>query len=223
MLRRARALAMVVLLAIAALGAGDATGRVQLGSGSPEGRSPSNDAVVEHDDLFAEVAALAPGFGGLFLDKDGILNVYLLDPAAEGAATAAISAVFGPERFPLGEVRVLQGKYDFSQLWEWRHALRRDVLGLPGVTSLDIDELKNRLRVGVERAEVEPEVEKQLARLGIPREAVNIEVEPPVELAIAVQNHSQPLQLGLGGREDTRVIRETSLETESKSLVTLAE
>jgi hypothetical protein len=188
MLRRARALAMVVLLAIAAVGAGDASGGVELGSGSPEGQSLSNDAVVEHDDLFAQVAEVAPGFGGMFLDESGILNVYLLDPAQQGAATAAISAVFGPERFPLGEVRVLQGKYDFLQLSEWRKALRRDVLGLPGVTSLDIDDFSNRLRIGVEATEVEGRVEEELARLGIPREAVNIEVEPPVELAIAVQN-----------------------------------
>jgi hypothetical protein len=188
MLRSARALAMVVLLATVAVGAGDAAGRVELGGGSPEGWSPSNDAVVEHDDLFAQVAEIAPGFGGMFLDESGTLNVYLLDPTEEGAAKAGIKAVFGPERFPLAEVRVLQGTYDFSQLWEWRHALRRDVLGLPGVTSLDIDDFSNRLRIGVEATEVEGRVEEELARLGIPREAVDIEVEPPVELAITVQN-----------------------------------
>jgi hypothetical protein len=188
MLRRARALAIVVVLAIVAVAATEALGDAELHRGSSQDQPLSNDAVVEHDDLFAQVARVAPGFGGMFLDESGALNVYLLDPTQQEAAEAAITAIFGREGLPPGEVRVLQGTYDFLQLWEWRHALRRDVLGLPGVTSLDIDDFSNRLRVGVERAEVELEVEKQLAKLGIPREAVNIEVEPPVELAIAVQN-----------------------------------
>jgi hypothetical protein len=187
---------IVVLLALLAVqgteAAGDSAGPIQDGPGGPQ-------VVVEHDDLFAEVAALAPGFGGLFLDKDGILNVYLLDPAAEGAKTAAIdaiAAVFGPDRFPLAEVRTLQGTYSFSQLHEWRKDLRRDVLGLRGVTTLDIHDFTFRLMIGVEATEVETRVEEELARLAIPREAVDLWVEPPVEPILTLRQYYRPIRGG---------------------------
>jgi transposase-like protein len=195
--KRASAVAIIVVLGILAARGGEAVGDAGFDAASAQDGSPSTHTVVEHDDLFAEVAAAVPGFGGLFLDESGVLNVYLLDPAQEGAttgATAAIAAVFGPDRFPQVEVRAVQGAYGFSQLYEWRKALRRDVLGLPGVTTLDIDDLTNRLRIGVEAAEVEARVEEELARLGIPREAVDIAVESPAELAVTLQQYFRPVR-----------------------------
>ena len=67
---------------------------------------------------------------------------------------------------------------------------------MPGVTTLDIDDFSNRLRIGVEEAGVEGRVEAELARLGIPREAVDIEVEPPVELAVTLQEYFRPVRGG---------------------------
>lgn len=34
---------------------------------------------VTYDKILAEIALEVPGYGGHFLDEDGILNVYLLD------------------------------------------------------------------------------------------------------------------------------------------------
>lgn len=130
------------------------------------------------DDLLLEVARRLPGFGGMFIDRDGRLAVYLLDPAEIGAAEEAIAAVFGRERFPPG-ARAVQGQYSFLQLNEW-HGRLNSLFGVPGVVLTDLDEGRNRLAVGLERAGAGAAVERELSRLGIPREAVVIEETRPI-------------------------------------------
>ena len=49
-----------------------------------------------HDDLLLRVERMAPGFGGMFIDPNGRLAVYLLDPSQLSAARSAIEAVFVP-------------------------------------------------------------------------------------------------------------------------------
>ncbi len=64
------------------------------------------------DDLFAEVARRVPAFGGMFLSEDEqTLQVYLTDlrPPIVAAAQAAIAAVFGTQRIPLGGIQAIQG------------------------------------------------------------------------------------------------------------------
>ena len=51
-----------------------------------------------HDDLLLRVERAAPGFGGMFIDRDSRLTVYLMDSAQLPAARAAIESVFGPAR-----------------------------------------------------------------------------------------------------------------------------
>ncbi|OGF53145.1 MAG: hypothetical protein A2Z21_09600 [Candidatus Fraserbacteria bacterium RBG_16_55_9] len=126
------------------------------------------------DDLFAEVASRVPAFGGMFLNEQNSLYVYLLDPTQKAAVEAALVAVFGPELLPADGIQVLQGQYSFTQLQDWYVSLPA-VLSISGVTLTDIDEAKNRLRIGVETMKIAPEVEQALARLAIPQEAVILE------------------------------------------------
>lgn len=158
------------------------------------------------DDLFAEVARMVPGFGGLSIGPNGTLHIGLLDRRLGRAAKGAIETIFGPERFPLGKVRVIQRKYSFLQLKDWHERMMPEVLGLPGVSFTDIDEAENRLRVGIERQELlgierqelQGSVEVQLASLDIPREAVLIEETEPIELmSHTLSSFVRPLEGGL--------------------------
>ncbi len=54
--------------------------------------------------------------------------------------------------------------------------MKSPVLGIPGVVSTDIAEDRNRLRIGVEAPQIAEAVRDQLVSLGIPPEAVLIEV-----------------------------------------------
>ncbi|MBI3951075.1 MAG: hypothetical protein HY314_11555 [Acidobacteria bacterium] len=150
-------------------------------NGALQSRSIEGIKEKTFDDLLVEVAKRAPGFGGMFIDEEGALSVYLLDVTQKATAEAAIAAVFGPDRIPPSGIRVLQGQYSFVQLKQWHDRLSPTVLARPGVILTDIDEAKNRLRVGVEKLELAKQVEEELTKLDIPRKAVLIEVTEPVK------------------------------------------
>lgn len=149
------------------------------------------------DDMFVDVARLVPSFGGFFIGPDKALHVYLLNPAHKAAAEAAITAVFGRERLPLGEIRALQGKYSFLQLKSWHDRQRMATLAIPGVALTSIAESKNRLQIGVSDINVISRVERELADLGIPREAVNIVETEPIEFLQTLRDTQRPLKGGL--------------------------
>ena len=62
-----------------------------------------------YDDLLVRVDEQAPGFGGMFIDADGRLAVYLLDTSQLRATRTAIDAVFGSSGLPK-DTRALQGQ-----------------------------------------------------------------------------------------------------------------
>ncbi len=139
------------------------------------GVSQKQSTMESYDDCLVRVEEKAPGFGGMFIDKDGRLAVYLLDPSKLAAARSAIEAVFGPERVPPAGVYALKGQYTVSQLKRWTERAG-ELLSKPGVTLVDLDEARNRVAVGIEDASRRKATEKALTSLGIQREAVVIEV-----------------------------------------------
>lgn len=150
------------------------------------------------DDQFAEVAARMPGFGGMYFDEHGRLNVNLkprrdeISSAEMTAAISALEAVFGRERLaaPLGghghrlgvktradsmATRFHKVDFGFGDLYRWND-LATDVFSLEAVRTLDIDEVANRIVVGV--ADVKQhgdKVAQQLTAYGIPTGAVRID------------------------------------------------
>jgi hypothetical protein len=130
--------------------------------------------VESSDDLLVRVEERAPGFGGMFIDADGRLVVYLVDPATLPAARAVIEAVFGADRIPTAGVRAVQGQYTISQLKAWTESARV-LFENPDVTLIDLNEAKNRVTIGVADDSQINAVERPLSSLGIPREAVVIE------------------------------------------------
>src|SRR5207249_11732304 len=82
---------------------------------------PTVKPVKDIDDMFDDVAAISPAFGGMYLDGN-VLKVYLTDPSQRGVAEQAIRAVFGRERVPAGDVQAVQGTYGFHHPHAWpRH------------------------------------------------------------------------------------------------------
>ncbi len=148
------------------------------------------------DDMFTEVARLAPGFGGMFIQNQ-TLQIYLLDLAQGEAAVKAIVTVFGRDRLPQGGMQALQGQYSFLQLKDWHDRQRLKTLAIPGVVISSIAESKNRLQIGVRDSRVIPEVENELIKLGVPREAVDIVEIAPFEFLQSLQNTRRPVLGGL--------------------------
>ncbi len=134
-----------------------------------------------------QMAEGLPGFGGLFYDADGHANLYLLDPGR-----APLVKALGQD------ARILQGRFDFRDLYRWRGELR-SLLAHPGVVLLDIDETRNRIRLGIEdtKASTLRELDRELAVRKIPQAAVLVEPVPGVHRAATVQDRFRPVRGGL--------------------------
>jgi hypothetical protein len=100
------------------------------------------------------------------------------------------------ERLSQKGVEIREGQYDFLDLHRWQQQMSPDALALPGVVFTDIDDMTNRLRIGITdlpggmRA-----VEELLSTVGVPREAVLISETKPVFPAL--RNRRRPLRGGL--------------------------
>jgi hypothetical protein len=133
-----------------------------------------------YDDLLLRVEEKAPGFGGMFIGRDGRLAIYLLDMSQLPAARSAIEAVFGEQQVPAAGMHALQGQYTISQLKRWKDRAM-GMLETSGITAVDLDEAKNRLAIGIKDNSWKPKAEQAIQSLGIPRKAVVIEVTGPIK------------------------------------------
>ncbi|MFO7967933.1 MAG: hypothetical protein R6U44_10090 [Archaeoglobaceae archaeon] len=119
-----------------------------------------------------EIGDEVPTFGGLFVDRENS-TIYVYVKSQEDAEK--IKEVVS--HYEDVELVILKGNYTFSQLMEWKGKLIKlfsdDDLK---VTSVDIEDTKNKLEVGVETAEESQikAVKKEIKKLNIPQEAVDI-------------------------------------------------
>lgn len=143
---------------------------------------------VSLDERFAGVAEREPAFGGMYFDGQGRLNVVVTQPGrSEASLRSAITAVFDEPRFHTVEIVTRPGTYGFRRLEAWGRRLPR-VAAAGGVLWTDIDEVGNRLGVGIENEAARPRVEAELTRLGIPHEVVTIRVVEPARLMATLQD-----------------------------------
>ena len=118
------------------------------------------------------------GFGGMFLDAEdnSVAYVYLVNPS-QAAAEAAVLLIHGHERMKkIREVRPLKAQYTIKQLNEYYKALMGVAFSFPEVNMSDLDEVLNRIELGVNcqsnLGRVRLALQEQLPSLGIPIEAV---------------------------------------------------
>src|SRR6266478_2100021 len=123
----------------------------------PPRESLAGPAGVIPDEKSIEIGRAVPGFGGMYLDDDGVLNVYMvegaksLSPVALEARKAqlerALRQILGddfllqarvqrsdPARAEKAapKINVVKGDYDILQLASWRSKVD-SVLAVPGV------------------------------------------------------------------------------------------
>jgi hypothetical protein len=145
-----------------------------------EPRPQERSRMETYDDLLLRVERMAPGFGGMFIEQDGRLVVYLLDTSQLPSVRSAIEAVFGPDRIPAAGMRAIQGQYTISQLKMFSERARA-LLEIRGVTLVDLNEAKNRVTVGIEDASRTQAVERAISSLKIPRAAMDLHVTGPIK------------------------------------------
>jgi hypothetical protein len=143
------------------------------------------------------VARVVQGFGGFFLDKDGVPTVYMTDPRQRAVAERALAGTMRDLGFAPAQLRVLKGDFEYAQLDSWFTRALPALMAHPGAVFADLDEGSNRLRIGVATAAAEASASAELARLSIPSSAVIVQRAEPIHLAATLRNRVRPVRAGL--------------------------
>jgi hypothetical protein len=193
--------AVVALLFTAACDSSDAPVGPEPGDASLNRAAPQG-AIHTPDDEFARAArAEVPGFAGYYLQDDGTPVVRLTDPGQRGAAQRylaqeLIRARGGRGKGTAQQPVFLQADYDFAQLKGWFDALH-PLLQRNDVFLLDVDEVRNRVHVGVADAAATGAVRAEAARLGIPAAALSVATQERPQTRATVQDWFNPLPGGV--------------------------
>ena len=155
------------------------------------------------DGRFLDLTRQVPGFGGYFFDENGDLNVYLTDLSRESAARVVVAEVarnrperaHQPWRRP-AEIVVRRGDFDYQQLNDWRGRLSA-ALAIAGVQLLDTDEATNRIFIGVTEEDAKARVLSRVAALGVPRNAVVVDIVASASPITSLRECDRPLVGGL--------------------------
>jgi hypothetical protein len=196
-----------------------------------ETRAAAGSPAESTDAKLLKISKNLPGFGGMFFDDNGDLNIYLAEDVQNLSAAsreerttqakAAIAAVFGEDFLTQGRsqrprqsekappsqsprIILLKGDYEIGQLVEWQANMNR-VLDLPGTVLTDLDERRNRVKVGIESSAPHKDVEAALDQLGIPRKAVVIEVTKPIKFQATLRSKFRSMPGGVQVEADTGV------------------
>ena len=137
------------------------------------------------------------GFGGFFLDRQGVPSVYLTDPAQREVAAAALAPFLTAQGVDRARLQVLRADFEYARLESWFEAASPAALSVPGAVFVDLDEASNRLRVGVAHGAAGTKVRRALASLRVPAEAVIVEESAPIRQVVSLQDRVRPVQGGL--------------------------
>ena len=157
-----------------------------IGAGYAAAHMSSNDldpaTHKDHNQILEEIGTQVPEFGGVYLSEDQTtLNVFMTgdttDQDKREKTQGAIEDLLDAK--PRLRLNIIKGDYNIEQLSDWYDTLRSGgVWDKTGVVTTDLHEGKNRLYVGVTNQSDIAGVQAFLDEVGIPREAVIIEVEP---------------------------------------------
>ncbi|MBC8646354.1 MAG: hypothetical protein H7X85_04275, partial [Thermoanaerobaculia bacterium] len=180
-------------------------------------------ANVTLDEQLIEVARRVPGFGGMYFDDNGNLNVFLVEDAAALAPEAAearkaqlekaLLQVYGGEFLSAGRARrseekqeqvtappptiqIVKADYDVLQLASWRAKVDR-ALGVRSVVFTDLDERTNRLKIGIGPDATRDQVEAAIRESGVRREAVVIDTTQPIYPNSTLRDKVRPVPGGV--------------------------
>jgi hypothetical protein len=145
------------------------------------------------DDEFAAIASAESTFAGMYLDSTHTPVVLLTDVGRLARArSAGVEASLAKRRIPSGNVRVRSAAYGFATLKQWLDAAI-PALNIRSLVFSGIDEMHNRLHIGVETARAQRDAQTQLVNLGIPAQAVAVDVVPRVQSLVGSMLTGQTL------------------------------
>jgi hypothetical protein len=171
--------------------------------GALAARAVQPQSMLTSDDVYAQVArSEVPGFAGFFLRDDGTPVIRLVDQRQRGAAERFVAQEIAaarqsgrltgaPQRPVFADAR-----YDFAQLKDWSDQLHTLFIR-DDVYLMDVDEVENRVFVGVRDETAIAAVRAHAARIGVPGDALHVETQPAPEQRSTLRHHHSTLRGGL--------------------------
>ncbi|HEV2736917.1 MAG TPA: hypothetical protein VGV85_18900 [Longimicrobiaceae bacterium] len=155
------------------------------------------------DDEFARASrAEAPGFAGFYLREDGTPVIRLVDQARRGEvqrylAQELASARRGRHADAPQQPVFVPAAYDFAQLKDWAEQLTPLMASRGDVYLVDVDEVGNRVLLGVADATATGAVRAEAARLGIPAAAVATRTQAAPQGRASLRDRQTTLKGGI--------------------------
>lgn len=137
---------------------------------------PPVAAHLTYDEQLATIAEQVPSFAGLYVDGDTYV-IKATDGTLASAQTARRRAADILDRPELAAARIRAEPAEFSwtQLMRWYQAISKRVWEVADVTSTDIDEKHNIIRIGVSNLDQhEPAVRALAEGHGVPTAALEV-------------------------------------------------
>jgi len=194
--------AVVALLFTAACDQADQPVAPQPGNPSLNNAAPQG-AIHTPDDEFARVSrAEVPGFAGFYLDTDGTPVIRLKDQGQRGAAQRYLAQeIAAAHRGRLAmaprQPKFLHAEYDFAQLKGWAEQLTPLITQRGDVYLVDVDEVNNRVLLGVADATATGAVRAEATRLGIPANAVATQLQQAPQARASLRDRQTVLGGGI--------------------------
>jgi len=173
-------------------------------SDAPELTASGTGRAYADEGRAVELAGHIPGLSGYYHDTAGNVIVALTDVGEPSAATRVLRLKFAPEllrgrvKHPNADIIVRGATYTFLQLRAWRERLMQGaILERAGVVWLDLDEVANRLVVGVDAGADPLAIRAAAQALGVPAEGVDVEVSGRYVPNTTLVDEFRPIQGGI--------------------------
>lgn len=171
--------------------------------------------IASYDDELVALSTLVKGFGGMYFDASGNLNVYLTPlemleasratELAKSRVKAALTRVFGEDvsmRYKnkaanvTPTIQFISGQYTTAQLAEYRDQVVQ-ALEQMDATYIDLDEGRNRVTIGIAAESMRAKVAAAIDLAKLPQDAIRIVVSPVAKDFNTLTSYQRPILGGL--------------------------
>lgn len=150
------------------------------------------------DEMLLRIGDQSPGFGGIYWDSGGVLQIVHTRATALPEALAAIRDVMGDDVPALRarSFRLRPARFSFRELSEFRGRIE-GATDHAGFVMSDVDEMNNRVMFGVETEAVRQRVMRSATQVGTPPEALFVRVMARPQPAAQLYQRGTTLAGGL--------------------------
>ena len=158
-----------------------------------------------YDDMMLDIAERVPGFGGFFVkEEERVAYVWLRggDKALLPQVERELRRYYGESLDLANGLRALDAGYDFRELKALQMLAIEHVMAWKDVVRSDVDEMNNRVTIGVSTPEAQQRVLAFARQVG-GSDALEVELTAPIENNYQLTDSIRPVGGGLEIRNGT--------------------